>query len=87
MIFLNHRSESNSDQPLSRIRANTLAMVYIAVLFTIFLFQSFRFGPEIAHVASCCLEFLKNERRKTLVGNGKPGRCKFFISLSEYWNQ
>ncbi len=36
-------------------------------------FQSFRFGPEIAFVASTCLEFLKGEKTKTLVGNGKSG--------------
>lgn len=35
--------------------------------------QSFRFGPEIAQVASCCLERLKGETKKTLVGNGNPG--------------
>ena len=39
------------------------------------LFQSFRFGPEISFVASSCLELLKGETKKTLVGNGIEGNC------------
>ena len=33
--------------------------------------QSFRFGPEIGFVASCALEFFKNVKKRTLVGNAK----------------
>ena len=33
--------------------------------------QSFRFGPEIGFVASCALEYFKNEKKRTLVGNAK----------------
>ena len=36
--------------------------------------QSFRFGPEIAYVASCVLDVLKDVRNKTLVGGAKKGR-------------
>ena len=36
--------------------------------------QSFRFGPEIAYVASCVLDVLKGVRNKTLVGGAKKGR-------------
>ena len=35
--------------------------------------QSFRFGPEISAVAASCLEFLKHERKKVLVGSRAPG--------------
>jgi len=35
--------------------------------------QSFRFGPEISDIAAFCLEFLKNEKRKILVGSGVAG--------------
>lgn len=35
--------------------------------------QSFRFGPEIAYVASCLLDVLKGIRNKTLVGGVKEG--------------
>lgn len=40
-----------------------------------YLTQSFRFGPQIAYVASCILETLKNQFAKTLVG----GTQKDFI--------
>ncbi|KAL4227091.1 F-box DNA helicase 1 [Mactra antiquata] len=46
---------------MERIRADTI----------FYLTQSFRFGPEIAQVAMSCLEVLKNEKNKTLVGSGK----------------
>ena len=36
--------------------------------------KSFRFGPEIAYVASCVLDVLKGVRNKTLVGGAKKGR-------------
>ncbi|GBM02264.1 F-box DNA helicase 1 [Araneus ventricosus] len=37
-----------------------------------YLTKSFRFGPEIAYVASCCLEVLKTDNSNTLVGTNKP---------------
>ncbi|XP_060062920.1 F-box DNA helicase 1-like [Ylistrum balloti] len=51
---------------------NSMQTVQASTIF--YLTQSFRFGPEIAEIAACCLETLKNEKRKTLVGNGQP--CK-----------
>ena len=41
--------------------------------------QSFRFGPEIAYVASCVLDVLKGVRNKTLVGGAKKGKYNTFI--------
>ncbi|XP_064604992.1 F-box DNA helicase 1-like isoform X2 [Liolophura sinensis] len=49
---------------------NALASVQASRVF--YLTQSFRFGAEIAGVASTCLEFLKNEGR-CLVGSNAPG--------------
>ena len=45
------------------------------ILRSIFLLilKSFRFGPEIAYVASCVLDVLKGIRNKTLVGGAKRG--------------
>ncbi|XP_022801523.1 F-box DNA helicase 1-like [Stylophora pistillata] len=40
---------------------------------TFYLTQSFRFGPEIAYVASCVLDVLKGVRNKTLVGGANKG--------------
>ncbi|XP_014676789.1 PREDICTED: F-box DNA helicase 1-like [Priapulus caudatus] len=40
---------------------------------TFYLTQSFRFGPEISYVASCLLEKMKGETRKTLVGGAQAG--------------
>ncbi|XP_035223017.1 F-box DNA helicase 1-like isoform X2 [Stegodyphus dumicola] len=37
-----------------------------------YLTKSFRFGPEIAYIASCCLEYLRRYTTETLVGNTKP---------------
>ncbi|GIX80252.1 hypothetical protein CDAR_610391 [Caerostris darwini] len=34
--------------------------------------KSFRFGPKIAYIASCCLEVLNSNIFTTLVGNKKP---------------
>jgi F-box protein 18 (helicase) len=36
-----------------------------------YLTQSFRFGPEIAYVANCCLTTLKGKDDRTLVGGKK----------------
>ena len=35
--------------------------------------KSFRFGPDIAYVASCLLDVLKGVRRSTIVGSLQPG--------------
>ena len=41
-------------------------------------FKSFRFGPEIAHVASSVLKALKDIREKTLEGVAGEGEFLFF---------
>ncbi|XP_033746802.1 F-box DNA helicase 1-like [Pecten maximus] len=48
---------------------NSMQIVQASTIF--YLTQSFRFGPEIAEIAACCLELLKNEKKKILVGNGQ----------------
>ena len=48
------------------------------VIHIIFGLQSFRFGPEIGFVASCALEFFKNVKKRTLVGNAKD--CESLMS-------
>ena len=40
--------------------------------------KSFRFGPEIAYVASCVLDVLKGIRNKTLVGGAKRGEYSLY---------
>ena len=54
---------------LFRGAVNALDLVEANQIF--YLTQSFRFGPEIAYVANCCLEVLKGEDRKTIVGGKK----------------
>lgn len=54
---------------LFRGAVNALDMVEANKVF--YLTQSFRFGPEIAYVANCCLEVLKGEDKKTIVGGKK----------------
>ena len=39
--------------------------------------QSFRFGSEIASLASSLLDILKGVRSKSIVGISKPGMPKF----------
>ncbi|XP_061172285.1 F-box DNA helicase 1-like [Saccostrea echinata] len=56
---------------------NALHRISASVIF--YLTQSFRFGPEIAEVAACCIEELKHEK-KTLVGNGTP--CNVYGEVS-----
>lgn len=58
-------------QQIYAFRGAVNAMSRVSATNIFYLTQSFRFGPEIAHVASCCLETLKEEKLKTLVGNGK----------------
>lgn len=54
---------------LFRGAVNALDLVEANKVF--YLTQSFRFGPEIAYVANCCLEVLKGEDKKTIVGGKK----------------
>lgn len=49
------------------------AMDHIRATRTFYLTQSFRFGPEIAHVAATCLDVLKGVKKKILVGNALQG--------------
>ncbi|ESO99456.1 hypothetical protein LOTGIDRAFT_113635 [Lottia gigantea] len=60
-------------QQIYSFRGAVNAMQQIHATKTFYLTQSFRFGPEIAHIAACCLRLLKNVKDKTLVGHGKPG--------------
>ena len=55
--------------------ADGMSMFYI--MFSL-VFQSFRFGPEIAFVAASILYHCKNERKKTLVGNGNT--CESLVN-------
>ena len=50
---------------------NAMENVHADTIF--YLTQSFRFGPEISHIAASCLEVLKKEKKKTLVGSGRKG--------------
>ena len=43
-----------------------------ATLRTLFLTQSFRFGPEIAFVANACLDVLKGVTSPPLIGGKRP---------------
>lgn len=59
-------------QQIYAFRGAVNAMQQVEASHTFFLTQSFRFGPEIAFVAATFLEYVKSEKKKTLVGNGKP---------------
>ncbi|XP_050414596.2 F-box DNA helicase 1 [Patella vulgata] len=61
-------------QQIYSFRGAVNAMQHIPSTKTFYLTQSFRFGPEIAHVAACCLQLLKKVTEKTIVGHGKPGK-------------
>ena len=54
-------------------------------------FKSFRFGPEIAHVASSVLKALKDVQEKTLEGVAGEGECHFvsfnFLHSSLVFNE
>ena len=58
-------------------------IIYFYITFFLIL-KSFRFGPEIAYVASCVLDVLKGIRNKTLVGGSKKGEyiCTGFTFIS-----
>ncbi|XP_071160751.1 F-box DNA helicase 1-like [Mytilus edulis] len=58
-------------QQIYAFRGAVNAMGRVSATNVFYLTQSFRFGPEIAQIAMCCLETLKREKKKTLVGNGK----------------
>ena len=60
-------------QQIYSFRGAVNAMEHVRADTIFYLTQSFRFGPEISHVAACCLEILKKEKKKTLVGSGKKG--------------
>lgn len=58
-------------QQIYSFRGAINAMNQIQADTIFYLTQSFRFGPEIAQVAMTCLEVLKKEKKKTLVGSSK----------------
>lgn len=58
-------------QQIYSFRGAVNAMNRISADTIFYLTQSFRFGPEISQVAMSCLEVLKKEKKKTLVGSGK----------------
>ncbi|KAL9960100.1 hypothetical protein ACROYT_G033506 [Oculina patagonica] len=60
-------------QQIYSFRGARNALQEVASTHTFYLTQSFRFGPEIAYVASCVLDVLKGIRNKTLVGGSKRG--------------
>ncbi|XP_041348939.1 F-box DNA helicase 1-like [Gigantopelta aegis] len=60
-------------QQIYSFRGAINAMQMITATQVFYLTQSFRFGPEIAHVAASCLEVFKNIKQKTIVGHGISG--------------
>jgi len=60
-------------QQIYAFRGARNALQEVQSTHTFYLTQSFRFGPEIAYVASCVLDVLKGIRDKTLVGGAKKG--------------
>ncbi|KAJ7370001.1 F-box DNA helicase 1 [Desmophyllum pertusum] len=60
-------------QQIYAFRGARNALQEVTSTHTFYLTQSFRFGPEIAYVASCVLDVLKGVRNKTLVGGAKRG--------------
>ncbi|XP_064633360.1 F-box DNA helicase 1-like [Lineus longissimus] len=63
-------------QQIYSFRGAVNAMVQVEATKIFYLTQSFRFGPEIAYVANCCMDTLHGEKQRTLVGNGIPGGVK-----------
>ena len=68
-------------QQIYSFRGAVNAMNNLPATHTFYLTQSFRFGPEIAFAAASCLELLKGEKEKTLVGNKHPGDLHCLFSL------
>ncbi|KAK2555635.1 F-box DNA helicase 1 [Acropora cervicornis] len=60
-------------QQIYAFRGAKNALADVQSTHTFYLTQSFRFGPEIAHVASSVLDVLKGVRDKTLVGVARKG--------------
>ncbi|GFU27898.1 f-box DNA helicase 1 [Trichonephila clavipes] len=61
-------------QQIYGFRGAKSALKSITSTHTYYLTKSFRFGPQIAYVASCCLDILKPGEKETLVGSNKPSR-------------
>lgn len=57
------------NQQIYGFRGAQNAMQSFKATHTYHLTKSFRFGPEIAYIASCILELLLNSRRSTIVGS------------------
>merc|ERR1719402_1038079 len=74
-IFLGQKTTSfivgDPNQQIYTFRGAVNALESVAPTHTYFLTQSFRFGPEIAYVANCCLEHLKHKDGRSLVGGKK----------------
>lgn len=66
-------------QQIYAFRGSKNALTSIKTTHTYYLTKSFRFGPEIAYIASCCIEILKDYKRETLVGCSKPGTVRGVI--------
>ena len=62
------------DVMVIQYRSMEFASTHISMFLHSVGLKSFRFGPEIAYVASCVLDVLKGVRNKTLVGGAKKGR-------------
>ena len=60
-------------QQIYGFRGATNAMARVEATHVYYLTQSFRFGSEIASVASSLLDILKGVRNKSIVGVSKPG--------------
>ncbi|KAL5013331.1 hypothetical protein ScPMuIL_007601 [Solemya velum] len=60
-------------QQIYAFRGAVNAMQQVNATKIFYLTQSFRFGPEIAQVAAFCLELLKSEKERTLVGSAFSG--------------
>ncbi len=58
-------------QQIYSFRGATNALESVRATHTYYLTQSFRFGPEIAYVANCCLGTLKGEKRLFVAGGKK----------------
>ncbi|XP_068713837.1 F-box DNA helicase 1-like [Montipora foliosa] len=76
-ILLNQRCAKilvgDPHQQIYSFRGAVNTLQQVQSTHTFYLTQSFRFGPEIAHVASCVLDVLKGIRDKTLVGGARKG--------------
>ncbi|XP_054719922.1 F-box DNA helicase 1-like [Uloborus diversus] len=59
------------NQQIYGFRGANNALQSVSATHTYYLTKSFRFGPEIAYIASCCLEVLKLNSHETLVGSEK----------------